>query len=198
MHGGPAAAVSSMTKKDLGGKNCLYPMPVFLVGAEVGGVVDFTTVAHVGILNFGEVNYISVGLSKTHHVNQGIKAHREFSLCLPSEEMMVAVDHCGIASGAKVDKSKVFTVARGKLAHAPMAEECPICMECRLHDTLDYGSHEIFIGAIAASYAEEEVLSNGAVDLAKVHPLLFEMYTRSYWKLGERAGGAWSEGKRYH
>ncbi|MEI6797291.1 MAG: flavin reductase family protein [Methanomassiliicoccales archaeon] len=197
MYGGPAAYGESMTKKDLGGKNCLYPMPVFLVGAEVEGVVDFTTVAHVGILNVGEVNYVSIGLGKGHHVNRGIKANREFSLCLPSEDMMVAVDHCGIASGAKVDKSKVFKVARGKLSFAPMAEECPICMECRLHDTLDYGSHDIFIGAIAASYAEEAVLSSGAVDLAKVHPLLFEMFTRSYWKLGERAGSAWSEGRRY-
>ena len=103
MYGGPAAYGESMTKKDLGGKNCLYPMPVFLVGAEVEGVVDFTTVAHVGILNVGEVNYVSIGLGKGHHVNRGIKANREFSLCLPSEDMMVAVDHCGIASGARVE-----------------------------------------------------------------------------------------------
>jgi hypothetical protein len=53
------------------------------------------------------------------------------------------------------------------------------------------------VGAIAASYAEEGVLSEGNVDLAKVHPMLFDMMSRSYWKLGERAGAAWSEGKKF-
>jgi flavin reductase (DIM6/NTAB) family NADH-FMN oxidoreductase RutF len=186
-----------MGKKELGGKNCLYPMPVLLVGAEEGGVVDFTTVAHVGILNFSEKNFVSVGLGKSHHVNRGIRENKEFSLNVPSEDMMVAVDHCGIVSGAKADKSRVFSVRWGRLAHAPMAEECPVCMECSLDRVLDYDSHEVFIGEIVASYADEVVMTNGAVDLAKVHPLLFDMFTRSYWKLGGRVGTAWSEGKRY-
>jgi flavin reductase (DIM6/NTAB) family NADH-FMN oxidoreductase RutF len=186
-----------MVKKELGDKNLLYPMPVFLVGADVNGIVDFTTVAHVGIFNVGAVNYITVGLNKAHHINKGIKANKEFSLCLPSDAMMVTVDYCGIVSGAKANKSGIFKVARGKLEHAPMAEECPVCMECRLHDVLDYKTHEVFVGAIAASYAEEGVLSDANVDLAKVHPMLFDMMSRSYWKLGERAGAAWSEGKKH-
>jgi flavin reductase (DIM6/NTAB) family NADH-FMN oxidoreductase RutF len=172
-------------------------MPVFLVGADVNGIVDFTTVAHVGIFNVGAVNYIMVGLNRAHHINKGIKENKEFSMCLPTEAMMVSVDYCGIVSGAKANKSGIFKVARGKLAHAPMAEECPVCMECRLHDILDYKTHEVFVGAIVATHAEEEILTDGSVDISKVRPMLFDMPSRSYWKLGERAGAAWSEGKKH-
>ena len=180
------------------GKVCaLYPMPVVIVGANDGDRVDYTTVAHVGILNFGQPQYISVGLSKSHHINSCIRKAKSFSVCLPSEEMVVETDYCGIASGHKTDKSKVFKAFYSEKPNAPMVTGCKVCMDCRLHDTLDYNSHEIFVGEILATHADEKVLTDGRIDLAKLRPMLFEMGSKQYWSVGQPIAKCWDVGKRF-
>ena len=42
-------------KKGIGAKNCLYPMPVTLVGANIDGKPNCITIAHVGIIDFAHV-----------------------------------------------------------------------------------------------------------------------------------------------
>jgi flavin reductase (DIM6/NTAB) family NADH-FMN oxidoreductase RutF len=76
-----------------------------------------------------------------------------------------------------------------------MIDECPVNMECELKKVVDFPKHDVFIGEVAATYAEEAVLAEGIVDYSKVQPLLFTMTDKSYWKLGERFAQAWSVGK---
>lgn len=130
-------------KEELGIKNCLYPMPVTLVGAEVAGKANFITMAHVGIM---DLNSISMGMAKFHHTNGGIKENGTFGVSIPSVGMVQVTDYCGLVSGKKVDKSKLFDVFYGKLKTAPMIRECPINMECRLIQTVDFPKHDVFIG----------------------------------------------------
>jgi len=184
-------------KKDLGPYNVLYPMPVTLVGTNINGKPNFLTIAPVGILNVGKPQCISAGLSKSHATNAGIRENQSFSVCMPNEDLVVETDYVGITSAAKADKSRVFEVFYGELKNAPMAKECPLCMECCLHEVLDFKTHDIFIGEIVASYAEEDILTDGAVDLAKLRPMVFDMHTRRYWKVGEPIAQAWSVGKQY-
>jgi flavin reductase (DIM6/NTAB) family NADH-FMN oxidoreductase RutF len=68
-------------------------------------------------------------------------------------------------------------------------------MECKLYDTYDTPTHDLFIGEIAETYADESVLSGEKVDLAKVKPLLFDMSSAKYWSLGEAVAGCWNIGK---
>lgn len=183
-------------KTDLGPLNCLYPMPVTLVGANVEGRANYLAVAHVGIMNYGTPQYISVGLHRSHLTNAGIRENGTFSVNIPSDGLVAETDYAGIVSGSKVDKSTLFRSFYGELNTAPMIEECPVCMECKLHQTLALGSHEILVGEIVASYCDEEVMSDGAVDMTKVRPMLFDMHTRRYWKLGEPFAPAWEIGKK--
>jgi len=106
-------------------------------------------------------------------------------------------DYCGLVSGKKVDKSKLFDVFYGKLKTAPMIRECPINMECRLIQTVDFPKHDVFIGEIVETYVDEEYLTDGIVDFAKVQPILFVMNDTSYWKLGQRLANAWDIGKSF-
>jgi flavin reductase (DIM6/NTAB) family NADH-FMN oxidoreductase RutF len=76
-----------------------------------------------------------------------------------------------------------------------MIEECPINMECKLIKTVDFPSHDIFIGKVMATYRDDSILSEGVVDLAKSQPILFAMNDRSYWMVCERLASAWSIGK---
>ena len=107
----------------IGPINALYPMPTTLVGATVKDQPNFLTVAHVGILNHGSPQYLSLGLSKVHYSNAGIKENRAFSICLPSENLMVETDYCGIMTGKKTDKAALFDVFYGELNIAPMIRQ---------------------------------------------------------------------------
>lgn len=185
-----------VTKNNLGPVLALYPMPVTIVGSIVNGKPNFAAVAHVGIMNYSTPQYISVGLSKSHFTNQGIVENKEFSVCIPSESSMVKTDFIGLVSGKKADKSKLFEVTEGVLSNAPMVEECPVCMQCKLFQTIDMRTHDIFIGEIVGTYCDNEVMTDGAIDLTKVKPMLFDMGSKQYWSLGKPIGKAWSVGKK--
>ncbi|MFH1983462.1 MAG: flavin reductase family protein [Pseudomonadota bacterium] len=184
-----------MQPKPIGAVNALYPMPTTLVGARINGRANFLAVAHVGILNHGSPQYLSVGLGRVHYTNAGIRENGTFSICLPSADLMVETDYCGIMTGKNTDKSTLFDVFYGELKTAPMIRECPVNMELKLHDVLEFPTHEIFIGELVQTYADEGVLVDGAIDIAKVRPMMFDMASKKYWSLGPELGKCWSAGK---
>lgn len=184
-------------KRNLGPVNALYPSLTTIVGAVVDGKPNFLTIAHVGIMNHGQPQYLSFGINKRHHTNQGIVEHREFSVCIPGEDLVVETDYVGLVSGKNMDKSKVFDLFQGELAFAPLIKGCPVCMECRLARVVDFETHDVFIGEIVATHAEESVLEDdGKIDIARVRPLLFDMASVKYWSLGAEVAPCWNVGKQ--
>jgi hypothetical protein len=99
----------------------VVPMPLVLVGAMADGRANFMPAAFVGIVNF-KPPIVACGLNPTHHTARGIEQTQTFSLNLPSPEQVVATDYCGLASGTKVDKSRVFG-SRGQAGGAPMIRD---------------------------------------------------------------------------
>jgi len=181
-----------LMKTKIGAKNCLYPLPTVLVGANVNKKPNYIAIAHVGITSLGSV---CLGLGKAHYTNAGIKKNKTFSVNTPSVRMVKETDYCGLVSGKSADKAALFNTFYGKLKTAPMIEECPINMECKLITTVDLANSEVFIGEVTATYCDETILTDGVVDFGKVQPILFVMNDRSYWKLGERFAKAWDIGR---
>ena len=183
-------------KIDLGPKVASYPMPVSLVGANVDGKANFLVAAWFVSAAISPPR-VAVALNKSHYTNQGIKENKTFSVCIPSEDLINATDYCGLFSGSKTDKSRVFDVFYGKLRTAPMISECPVSMECKLEKVMDNGGHEMFIGEIVSTFTEEKYLTSEAVDLKKVKPFMLSFYDKLYFGLGEAKAKAWSSGKDY-
>ena len=183
-------------KITLDGINLLYPTPTTIVGAIVDGRPNFITIAHIGIVNHSKPFLISLSMGKPHYTNAGIKENKAFSVNIPGEDLVVATDYVGLVSGKKTDKSEIFDIFYGHLQTAPMVSECPINMECRLYDVYDTPTHDLFIGEIVETYADESVLKDGKVDLEKVKPLLFDMSSVHYWSIGRTVAKCWSVGKK--
>jgi flavin reductase (DIM6/NTAB) family NADH-FMN oxidoreductase RutF len=182
-----------MRKIQVGSKNFLYPTPTTLVGANIGGKPHYITIAHVGILKYATV---SVSVNKRHYTGTGIKENGTFSVNIPSAQMVQVTDYCGLVSGLEVDKSALFKNFYGQLKTAPMIEECPANMECKVIQTLDLETHEVFIGEIAATYCNEDCLTPGkGEDLLQVNPILFSMSGGRYFAVGQEIGRAWDIGK---
>lgn len=185
-----------MDKKSIGAKTFLYPMPTTLVGALVDGKPNYLAAAYCGIVNHAPP-YISVSLSKTHHTNRGIREHGVFSVNMPSADMHEITDYCGLVSGAKADKSNLFETFYGKLETAPMIAECPLNLECRMVQILEYSPDHVFIGEIVEAYAAEKYLTDGLPDITKMDPLIFSMHDLNYWRIGAHVARAFHCGKNF-
>ena len=183
--------------KAIGAVNALYPTPTTIVGCTVNGKPNFLTIAHIGILNHGTPQYLSIGLGKVHYSNAGIMENKTFSICLPSEDLMVKTDYCGLMTGKKTDKAALFHIFYGELKTAPLIRDCPLSIECKLVEMVESGPNEIFIGEIKGTYTEERFLTDGKLDFRKMKPLILSQPDTSYWRLGEQVARAWNIGKKY-
>ncbi len=140
-----------------------------------------------------------IGLSseKSHYTNKGIKENKTFSLNIPASNMASVTDFCGIYSGAKVDKSKIFDVFYGELQTAPMISKMPINVECKLTKIFELFHAEFFIGEIVSVYIENKYLVNDKPDMKSLDPLLYEDGLCNYWNLGEFLAKGFEIGKQF-
>ena len=184
-----------MKKVKLGPQTLFYPMPAVLVGALVDEKPNFMTAAWCGIAA-STPPAISVGVRPERYTFKGISAQRTFSINIPSASIVEKVDYCGIYSGHKVDKAQIFSVTYGKLKTAPLIQECPVNLECRVIHSLDLGSHLLLIGEIIETHIDADCLIDGKADPARIDPLIYTTAVSQYRRLGEIVGQAWKVGKK--
>lgn len=185
-----------MAKRAIAAGPFVLPMPVVLVGADVGGRANFMTAAFLGIVNYQPAT-VACGLSPSHHTCRGIVENRAFSLNLPPAELVEAADWCGLHSGSKVDKSGVFDVFRGEVTGAPMISACRLTAECRLVGTQAFAVDTVYFGEVVKVWADEEALDGDQPDWSVVSPMLFTFPDKAYWKLGGFVARAWSVGRGF-
>jgi len=185
-----------MAKVLMGPGPLLYPTPVVLVGANVDSKPNFMAVAWCGIVN-SEPAMVSIAIRHHRHTHKGIRQNSTFSVNIPSAEMVRETDYCGTISGHKVDKVEVchFKVFYGKLGNAPLIEQCPVNLECKVMQMLNLGSHSLFIGRIEESHVSESCLTDGKPDIDKINPFTYIVDPgREYRALGEVIAKAFSIG----
>jgi flavin reductase (DIM6/NTAB) family NADH-FMN oxidoreductase RutF len=171
----------------------LYPMPMVIVGALVGGKANFMAVAWASRVN-AKPPLIAVALGH-HHTNKGIDENREFSINIPCVELIEKTDYCGLVSGGRTDKSEVFDVFYGELKNAPLIAECPVCISCTVFNTVQLPFDTLYIGEPKEIITEEKYLTDGKPDIKKIKPFTLSMPDNNYWSVGEHLGKAWSLGK---
>ena len=186
-----------MGKILMGPKMLPYPRPTLLVGANVDDSPNFMTVAASGAANV-EPPMISVAIQHHRHTHKGIMQNLTFSVNVPSADLIRETDYCGLVSGSKVDKVKVcqFNVFYGKLKNAPLIEQCPINLECKVVHILDLGSHSLFVGRVEEAHISESCLTGGKPDVNKIKALIYTADPdREYRAFGHVLAKAYSIGQ---
>lgn len=187
-----------MRKIQMGPSPLLYPMPVMLLGSIVEGRPNFMTAAWGGIVN-QTPPMIGVAVRPSRLTMKGILENRAFSVNIPTASMAEQADYCGIVSGSSDDKAGTcgFTVFNGHTQGAPMIEECPLNLECRLDRTVELGTHVLVLGEILEAHVSETCVTNGLPDPIKIDPLVYlSGVAKSYARLGEIVAPAFSAGRR--
>jgi flavin reductase (DIM6/NTAB) family NADH-FMN oxidoreductase RutF len=185
-------------KVTLGPRPLVYPMPAFLVGAMVDGKPNFMTVAWGGIA-CSNPPMLTIALQHHRHTNRGIRVGGVFSVNIPSVDQVTETDYCGIVSGKNIDKNPVcgFKVFYGKLETAPLIEQCPVNLECRVMHVLNLGSHALIVGEIMETHVSAECLTDGKPDAGKIRPFIYtEGAVGEYRSLGSVIAPAFNVGRR--
>lgn len=182
-------------RKDFGAKTWMYPLPVLIIGTyDENGNADAMNAAWGGIY---DSNKVVLCLSADHKTTMNIKAKGAFTVSFADKEHVVACDYVGIVSANKEpDKLKKagFTVTKSNHVDAPVINELPMTLECRLVKFNEDGN---IIGEIVNVSADESVLdNNGMIDPVKLRPIAFDPVNNGYLVLGERVGTAFSDGTK--
>lgn len=181
-------------RKNYGAKAMLYPMPVLIIGSyDENGIPDAMNAAWGGI---SEETQISICVSEDHKTTKNILARGAFTVSVADAENVVAADYVGVVSGNKEpDKIKKagWTVLKSDFVDAPLFEELPMAMECKL---ISYDEENCrLVGEIINVCADERILdSEGKIDLTKFSPITYDPVHHTYRKLGEVVGKAFSDG----
>ena len=183
-----------MEKITLGPMPYMSVMPTVLVGANVNGKPNYMTAAWAAAACMMPP-MVCVAINRARYTAKGIEENKTFSLNIPSTKLIVETDHCGLVSGVHEDKSRVFRSFYGKLKTAPLVEECPVNIECKLFNSVYCGSHHLYIGEVAEIHAEKSCMSDGKPDITKIHPIVYAQAT--YFDVGKQVDMAFSAGKRY-
>ena len=184
-----------MSKIEIDNGIAPFPKPAVLVGAIVDGKPNFMNLAWLTRISFKPHLWL-FSVAKNRYTGKGIREQGKFSINIPNRDLVVELDYCGITSGAKEDKSKLFTVFYGELGDVPMIEECPVCIELTVFDVLEMVERLLIVGEVKHIYTEERYLTDGKLDQEKIGQLAYTQPPSAYWLLGERVADAFSVGKK--
>lgn len=182
-------------RKNFGAKTWLYPMPVLIVGSyDDNCVANAMNAAWGGIY---DTNQVMVCLADDHKTTDNIKKSGAFTVSFATAKTVEPCDYVGIVSANdvpdKLEKAGFHTV-KSDFVNAPIIEELPMTVECKL---VKFNEDGICIGEIVNISADESILDeNGRVDTKKLDPIIYDSVSHAYWSFGEKVGQAFSDGKK--
>ena len=180
-------------RKNFGPKPILYPQPVFIIAAyDENGVPNAMNAAWGGI---SESDEISMCISENHKTTENILARKAFTVSMGTADQVAACDYVGVVSGNKVPDKVAkagFHTTKSEYVDAPLIDELPMAVECRLK-SYDPDTCRL-VGEVVNVCADENVLTEGKIDPAKLRPIVFDGMNHTYMTLGDVVGKAFSDG----
>lgn len=153
-----------------------YGMPLALVTVRgKDGRVNVSTNTAITLLPGSPLRLV-VGVFKVNLTDKLIAESGDFVVNLLTSEMRSIAKQCGTYSGTEVDKLTLcnLTTVPASLVSAPLIEECPLNIECRVEDAIDLDDVNLWIAEILAmEVAPEWENGRGGVDLQKFQPLFY-------------------------
>ena len=182
--------MAKIRKRTLRGGNMLNPTPVVMV--TCGGTLDeynIITIAWAGTVN-SDPPMCSISVRPERHSYEIIKKEGAFVINLVNKQLTPYADWCGVRSGRKYNKflETGLTPVRATQVNAPMIEEAPVNLECKVTQIIPLGTHDMFLAEVVAVHVNEKLFSpkTDAIDLKRA-----DLVTYShgyYYTLGEIIG----------
>ena len=182
--------MAKIRKRTLRGGNMLNPTPVVMVSC--GSTLDeynIITIAWTGTVS-SDPPMCSISIRPERHSYGIIKQSGEFVINLVDKRLTPYADWCGVRSGKKYNKfvETGLTPVKASKVNAPMIEEAPVNLECKVTQMIPLGSHDMFLAEVVAVHVNEKLFSpkTDAIDLKRADLVTYSH--GHYYTLGEVLG----------
>ena len=182
--------MAKIRKRALRGGNMLNPTPVVMVSC--GSTLDeynILTIAWTGTVN-SDPPMCSISVRPSRHSYDIIKRNGCFVINLVNKQLTAFADWCGVRSGKKFNKfvETGLTPVRATQVNAPMIEESPVNLECKVTQIIPLGTHDMFLAEVVAVHVNENLFSK-KTDAIDLHRADLVTYSHGhYYTLGEIIG----------
>lgn len=168
----------------------IYPLPAALISCgNKPENFNMITISWLGtICTNPPMCYISIRPER--HSYPLIKETGEFVINLTNEEMAAAADWCGVKSGKdfnKFDEMNLTPIPAEKVA-APIIDESPLSIECKVKEIIQLGSHDMFIAEVVNVQADSKYIDPLTNSFKLSEAKLIAYSHGHYYKLGQEIG----------
>jgi flavin reductase (DIM6/NTAB) family NADH-FMN oxidoreductase RutF len=172
-------------KKEVAVRDGLKQMPirpVYLVSVEHEGKKNILSIGMFAFFS-GNPTVVGIGSAPSRYSFELVRQSGEYVANVVDEKLMNSVRVCGEKSGREVDKFELakLTSTRGVKVKAPLIQESPVSIECKVVKEVKVGDHVWFMGEVLAVHVREAYNWKDG--------LLFRWVDEDgfYYKVGEKA-----------
>ena len=189
--------------------NFLYPVPAVMISVagevlgetdrhyrdksdiasyDAAGIPNIITVAWAGTV-CSDPPMLSISVRRSRYSWHLLKEHGEFVVNLTTDRLVRAADFCGVRSGRDLNKFEAcnLTAGRGIRVQAPVIEESPVNIECRVKQVLELGTHDMLVGEVVCIQADSRYMDEkGSFHLEKTGLTAYSH--GKYYELGRELG----------
>ncbi len=182
--------------KNFGPQTYFFPLPVIIISSyDENNSPNAMNAAWGGI---HDTNQVHLCLSSDHKTTENIVKKGAFCISFATKELVVESDYFGIKSGNKVPnkiEKAGLHVIKSSFVDAPIIEEYPVTLECKVHSLTEVDGTTYLVGDIINVGAKESVLDEqGKIDVTKCNFITYDSSKHQYIMLGEVVGHAFKDG----
>ena len=161
-------------KTEAAKKSCLQPVPKVLVSCrDREGRDNALAVAYCCNCSY-DPPMVMVGIVPSRYSYHIVKETGCFVVNLVPKAYAETFSELGKRSGRDEDKLKNLHVKteNGVKVNAPLLADCPVNIECTVVDSIQTGSHEMFVGRVEYVHAAPSLVQeDGTIDFSKLNLL---------------------------
>lgn len=170
----------------------LPPSPAILLTVNGrDGDPDEISVVWTFVIN-GKPPQIGIAPAHEHVARELVAINGEFTLNVPTAEIVQAFDRVDMSSSRVADKFALSGLTPGRAASidAPTVVEAPIQLECRVFDRIEVPPvRTVFLaGVVATSVLEGTCDDDGRLRVGAVELFGMSAGSGEFWTLGQRVG----------
>lgn len=136
----------------------IKPMPNTIVSCRKDGHDNALAVGVASVASIDPV-MVMIGIIPSRFSYDMVKDTGKFVVNIPTKEFSEKYMYLGTVSGRDEDKLASINTTDSDIIDAPILTDCPVNIECSVVDSIQPGSHELFIGKVEKVHCDEEYLT---------------------------------------
>lgn len=136
----------------------INPMPNTIVSCRKDGHDNALAVGVASVASIDPV-MVMIGIIPSRFSYDMVKDTGKFVVNIPTKEFSEKYMYLGTVSGRDEDKLASINTTDADIIDAPILTDCPVNIECSVVDSIQPGSHELFIGKVEKVHCDEEYLT---------------------------------------